>query len=251
MNLETAIAVMLTSFGNSALAGKHPSLPLDRCEQQELRFVFSDGDEVRGVSAWFTCLKSRGCIQLRYGKIDKDILVTESDRAKLRQHGCWFIGTAYNVHGNVEFQIWIQELVLLSKDEYYPKGRYGLIFRAIPALALPEAPTSTEQVVAEFLSAVDRAATYADCNQLSNFGDCFRRARQILTAPLPPQCPQWFPPNTPEIAIRLFAAAESAYVFGTMGSWNDVHTCGEPDYNEVTAQLVRAINHASAHAANL
>ncbi len=98
---------------------------------------------------------------------------------------------------------------------------------------------------------MDRAAAYADANILNHFGDCFRQARQALTAPLPPQCSQWLPPNIPEVTMRLMAAAESAYVFVTMGSWNDVHTVGEPEYEEVTARLSAAIMAATSCAASM
>ncbi len=120
-----------------------------------------------------------------------------------------------------------QELIQLPGNDYYPGDRYGFTFRAIPALALPEAPTSPEQVAEEFLDVMDRAAAYADANTLNHFGDCFRQVRQVLIAPLPPQYSQWLPPSIPEVAMRLMAAAESAYVFGMVGSWNDVHTVGK------------------------
>jgi hypothetical protein len=50
MNPETAIAVMLTSFGNATLIGYSPPLPPEDYEQQDFRFIFSGADEIRGIN---------------------------------------------------------------------------------------------------------------------------------------------------------------------------------------------------------
>ncbi|MFB2837320.1 hypothetical protein [Floridanema evergladense] len=248
MDLETAVTVMITSFGNAALAGQRSPLPLDGTEEQELHFVCANGDEIHGLTAWFDYLTATGCTQLCFGRVHEERHLAEADRSKLPKYGRRFIGTTY-MDGRVE--IWTRELVLIPKDERYPHGHYRFVFTAIPALALPDAPTDTEQVVAKVLAAVDNAADLADSCQLLNFAACFRRARQALVDPSPPQPSRWLCPSAPEMALRLFTAADHAYVFGTIGSWNDVFIVGDLDYERVTSALSEAIGLATTHAANL
>jgi hypothetical protein len=50
MNLETVIAVMLTSIGNARLAGHGDARPLEAAEQQDFQFIFGNGDGVRALS---------------------------------------------------------------------------------------------------------------------------------------------------------------------------------------------------------
>jgi hypothetical protein len=248
MRLEMALVVMLVSFGNAALAGHISPLPLDEEDQQGLRFCFANGEELYGAAAWFDRLREQGCTRLCCGEVEFERHVAEADRAKCPAYRDQFIGATYQ-DGSQD--IWLHKLVSYPKRDRYPHGYYGLDLIQVTALQPPDVPPATDQVIANFLTVLATAATYADSHDLGNFGNCFRQAQQALTNPTPPKLQRWLPPSAPEAAVRLLAAADHAYVFGTMGSWNDVPFLGDADYEAVTSDLIDAIRAATTHAANL
>ncbi len=193
-------------------------------------------------------LQAEHCGRLCYGKVDAEHHLAAGDRPQLPVYGHRCLGTE---SGAGTLHVWTSELIRLPPTDRAPYGRFGFVWQAVPALALPHPPPPPEEAIATFCATLALAAAYADANDLDPFGDCFRKARQELTAPAPPPRSRWLSPHAPEIALRLMAAAQTAYVFGTMGSWNDVPTLGEPDYIEVTTLLSEAIAVATTCAANL
>jgi hypothetical protein len=80
----------------------------------------------------------------------------------------------------------------------------------------------------------------------------FRDARSVLTSPVPeiPCHPDLLPEGYTLEARRLLAAASCAWVFGGMGSWNDVALIDEERYKPVTAELFEAVLEAVVAATN-
>jgi hypothetical protein len=81
----------------------------------------------------------------------------------------------------------------------------------------------------------------------------FRHAKECLSSPAPviPFHPDLLPSAGYSLdARRLLAAAASAWVFGGMGSWNDVNLVDDADYKSITKELFEAVMQAVVAATN-
>lgn len=96
------------------------------------------------------------------------------------------------------------------------------------------------------------AIQFGERNSLGIFADCFRKALVCLEASDPfasvPQqdlAPREF---LSPIAAQLLAACQPAWVFGGMGSWNDVWVGenDEPEYERISQRLFEILNLAIA-----
>lgn len=76
----------------------------------------------------------------------------------------------------------------------------------------------------ELLRALESSRAFAEAHRLPNWVTCFERAARTAThpGPLPPDHLDLVPATAPFEHRRLSAAAAQAWVFGGMGSWNDV-----------------------------
>lgn len=92
---------------------------------------------------------------------------------------------------------------------------------------------------------------FADKHELPSWSEWFQRALDCTNPSKPITFPDYidfiYLDSYPEIAQRLLAAAYNGWVFGGMGSWNDLYF--EPNsendrYNELSAELFAAINDA-------
>jgi len=113
--------------------------------------------------------------------------------------------------------------------------------RATPAsLSIREAKDRLERAVRE-------TAEFAFAQGLSVWGETFERAAGSLESaqPVAPYHPDILPPGGYSLAARrLLAAAVGAFVFGGMGSWNDI-TVADPEararYEPLTRELYAAV----------
>jgi hypothetical protein len=107
----------------------------------------------------------------------------------------------------------------------------------------------------EFVDALTRIHAFAEANDSAPFTDCFRRALASLVEPYPAHgyhtdlCPSGM---LPADCRAILDAAQSAWVFGGMGSWNDLGFDGAAatTYDEVSRHLYAAMQDAICAAAN-
>lgn len=104
----------------------------------------------------------------------------------------------------------------------------------------------------EVLIEIADLAERIDCG---NFARIFEKALNILDGEEAPSSP--FPnPKIPEKYLPLFCAADTADLFGAMGSWNDsppfmAHEKGlDKEYEELSARLLKNIRLAVFYAVN-
>lgn len=88
------------------------------------------------------------------------------------------------------------------------------------------------------------------------FAKRFELARKILDGEAEPNTEKLAAPKIPERNLRLFYAADTADLFGAMGSWNDsppfmAHEKGlDKEYDELSARLLKNIRLAVLYAVN-
>jgi hypothetical protein len=106
------------------------------------------------------------------------------------------------------------------------------------------------------LTALGKAGSFArERKEVEGWADSFADARRLASAadPQPPYFPDMLPPRGfSESARRLLATAARSWVFGGMGTWNDLTFDGseEEAYEEVSAELYDAVLGAFVAAAN-
>jgi hypothetical protein len=131
--------------------------------------------------------------------------------------------------------------------------------------ALFESSAHSERVAPRYLDVVAatsrlnaslrEAADFARTRDLKPWAEQFEHAlkRGTETKPTLPSYRDALPVDHPGSAKRLLAQALEAWVFGGMGSWNDVLITGDTDrakYDKLTSSLYAAVIDACAAAAN-
>lgn len=123
-----------------------------------------------------------------------------------------------------------------------------------PAVVPP--PSSIDDARAALVRALDAALRFSASNDECSFwAEWFREAQKMLSSTDPSLAfhPDAVPSEWPLDARRLLAAAFRSWVFGAMGSWNDVWLQDEAEratYDRVSRQLYDAILSALAAGAN-
>ena len=131
--------------------------------------------------------------------------------------------------------------------------------------ALFESSAQLEHVAPNYLDVVEatrrlsawlrEAADFARTRNLEPWAEQFELAlkRGMETKPILPSFCDLLPVDHPDSAKRLLAEALEAWVFGGMGSWNDVLITGDTDrakYDKLTSSLYAAVIDACVAAAN-
>jgi hypothetical protein len=119
-----------------------------------------------------------------------------------------------------------------------------------------ESERSVADIGTDLRAALADITKFAEAQQLENFADSFRLASERL-AGAQPLAKGWFDKlddkDGLDLAARqLLGAAEAAWVFGAMGSWNDLTFKGETGktYDELSNRLFALLNEAVAAATN-
>jgi hypothetical protein len=130
---------------------------------------------------------------------------------------------------------------------------YGRVARNRPAEPQPKSDLGA--VRDEFSRVLSDIGTFASEQKLDGFAQCFERALADLSATSDFNGfhrefanPHLLPVN----AIQLLSASQSAWVFGGMGSWNDMGFARDTKtrYDQLSDALYRVINQAIVVATN-
>lgn len=111
-------------------------------------------------------------------------------------------------------------------------------------------------VASALMGSLERTRAFALRHSLDGFAACFERAMACLNPTL--SAPEPFHKDLAPLgslsdeAARLFAACQHGWVFGGMGSWNDLGVRGEDkaEYEAVSDELFNQINRAFCVACN-
>lgn len=210
--------------------------------------VFADSPD-----AWLGLLPSRGTLQLRLRQRAQN-LPGISDR-----NASAFVGGG---------KVWALEVVRKGSISEFWREKWEIgdrqapdrkIWRASYWLAASELTGDSplrplDEVAAALRATLLDIRAFADANQCGNFVKCFSDALRAFDQPeadigyhrdLAP--PGFLPPT----AQAILKAAQAAWVFGGMGSWNDMGFSGETqkEYDRVSDQLFNQLNDAIEAAA--
>lgn len=135
------------------------------------------------------------------------------------------------------------------KDRRIWRVKYGRIARDEPSIDRPAIElVGLKNQLAENLQAI---GSFARRHNLDGFARAFDAGLAQLSSGNP-LGGDLTPPMAPQPAAQLLAAAQTAWVFGGMGSWNDLGFDGEDQalYDRLSEDLYRLLNFAIVAAAN-
>jgi hypothetical protein len=272
MNGHIYSSLMLVSVGNGYLSGRdvgafwpdaNAFAYLKVCEFRRPPASSNDTDEYPLVAAdppeWFGKLKTDGRRGLRLHHTtptrgpSQQLNVSDRMLAGMVGGGQrWLIEAA----GEKESELW--EPFNRVGDRNDPQRKIWLRTHILQAPAVPRADLDAdvsalplEETVTRLRAALVEVEAFARKQTYDNFADIFRDAIASLDGKGDPQ--GWMKTDTglSGFGPRQFAildAASQAWVFGGMGSWNDLP--GGPDYDRVSQALYDALNDCIAALAN-
>lgn len=124
------------------------------------------------------------------------------------------------------------------------KRIWSVVFAGSPALPSPNLGSDLDQARHPLERALSSAISLVDARMHYEFWETvFRDARALLSSPAPrlTYYHELLIPHRSLIARQLLAAACRAWVFGGMGSWNDVGIADEPEYQVTTKALYASV----------
>lgn len=169
-------------------------------------------------------------------------------------------GFTIRVHkGEGKSQVWKSRWEV--RDQHATNDRiwqvtYGLVQSAAFGPGAPAPPGDLAALSSRLDRALVEITAFAERLSLSSFATSFRGALGCLRRPKEPNSAyhrDLAPPGViPEEADALLSACQLAWVFGSMGSWNDMGFEGKDgvEYERVSEQLYSALVGAITNAAN-
>jgi hypothetical protein len=206
----------------------------------------------RTPNAWLELLKSQSATALRLTQKARNDTFPDRLTAGLTGGGpVWSIEVTYHDGSCVRWfsgwQVWNQKA---------PNRRIWRVSYACAATQSTAPQLDLRSASARLKEALTRLERFAREQTLNTFAACFSRALETLAsdgsirhgyhrdlAPELSLSPQ---------ALCLLDACQSAWVFGGMGSWNDLGFQGETqaEYERISQELFEAVNNAVQCAAN-
>lgn len=202
---------------------------------------------------WLAKLKNQRCTGLRVERLSTD-KKDSSDRVSVA-----FVGGGGR---------WLIEAVCPEGSDYWearwevgnqqhPEQKiwqvtYGRIARN--QRSRPAKAPSVDSLSAELGQTLQDAITFSQKHKLDWFGKAFESGYSALKAESEPELSGIAPKGQlPLAASRLVAASQAAWVFGGMGSWNDLAFDGDDQrqYEGISDNLFRLVNSSLVTAANL
>jgi hypothetical protein len=198
-------------------------------------------------NVWFKELKATGVAQLRvrYISINREEISDRMSAAFVGGGGRWLIETIKQSKSD----FWEASWEVGDKDE--PEQniwhvKYGRILRDSNQ---PEQPLpSASEVKKQLKDTLQKISEFAHKNDCSNFGLCFDKGIKALEEPPIVSDKEYkiFPENyAPTLYQQLLNASQRAWVFGGMGSWNDIgfnDSTIHKEYEELSDKLFNLIN---------
>jgi len=263
--------ISLTSYGNAFLqAGeiaddfypRHSTFQF--CNKVDFKNfkkrIFSSSPQEVPVAndpnEWFRFLKKNGCkkIRLYYQPSGEKGLAQDHQLAGMvGGGGTWMIETIYGRYSHYWFNKW----EVTNQDDPDRKiwsVSYAMIDKDQP---VTDVQADIREIYSQLEQSLVSITDFAGVQQLPGWADVFKKARAILNSTDPAGSyyhhDLLLEKHYTLIARQLLFAAGAAWVFGGMGSWNDLGFNTAEDnkkYDDVSASLYTAINQSVLAVAN-
>jgi len=263
--------VTLATFGNDFLFNGrspgnfyHTNTSFQFCNKVDFRvfrqpFLFLKKKEVvvaKNPIEWFQYLKNDGCKRLRLffqGSKDQSIAKDHKLAGLVGGGGTWLIEAIYDNYSNG----WANRWEVTKKDDPQNKiwtVNYGMTVKKFPSINLQIDQQKCQEELNETLIAIE---AFASKPNLEYWHEQFKNARIALYAADPENSyynKELIPNDRYSLISRqLLYAAGTAWVFGAMGSWNDLgfdHKEENDMYEHLSEVLYERVNQAIISAVN-
>lgn len=264
----TAQLVALACHFNGRAQGKHadPFFPSNSTCQfcEYIRFVRHRSGWLGSSTSWQTDAPSPDEWLAREAKAGSSALVLHqriddprfSDRMSagfVGGGGRWLLMTRFGGTSKAWEAAW-EVGNRDAPDQRLWRVSYGLVAENI-RFELPRSQP-LDVLRAELQASLEEILGFAERNRIKGFADCFRKGIACLSSNRPFQL-VFHKDLAPEgllhlVAMQILAACQAAWVFGGMGSWNDMGFDGEEQavYERVSQKLFSLLNECICAAAN-
>ncbi|PZS25965.1 MAG: hypothetical protein DLM59_19195 [Pseudonocardiales bacterium] len=264
MNGELAALIAVVLHGNAWLADTSKPAPNLERDNTTFRYVhsltfveprqglFSRERQMQGTSEWLTVQRTEGVERLA---LYSPALVDGSLAPHIASAFANGVPRGLVAHGPAP-ALWSSRWD--THGTQHPQGEIWRVTMTSLALApLPESsPRSVAEASAELVAALRGARSFALTNELLGWAQWFAKAIAAAADPDPevPYNPDITPAGWLALDQRqLLAAGFQAWVFGGMGSWNDIWLDDESEADrmqELTKRLYAAVMGALVAVAN-
>jgi hypothetical protein len=269
MNLDLAQTIALVAHGNGFLLGSKYAQPPELTQSNSTfqlvasqRFIREDPrlptarrdvEVARNTAGWYEDLRTRKAHQLwlvvfeiQHTHVPAYIAAAFSN----------FPGWAIQIDFEGAQEFWVPRWDAGRRDD--PSRRiWEVVYRGVMSSDSAEsAPVDLAQACTELRLAIDAAEVFARRAYVDFWADWFIHALSLLDSvePIPPFHRNLLPKNGYSLRARqTLSAAVQSFVFGGMGSWNDLSFNDEElqrDYVQVTRNLYKAVMAALVGATN-
>jgi hypothetical protein len=257
--------IALTAFGNDFL--KNGTIPTDFnsanttfqfCNKVDFRefkklFFFLKPKETviaNNPTEWFQYLKSDGCKHLRlYFEYSKAQSFAKDHKLAglVGGGGSWLIEAVYDNHSNYWANRW-EVTNQNALDNKIWTVNYGM---TVKKQHISNLQIDNQKIKEKLRQTLSEIADFAFRQDLKSWGEQFDKAKLTLDS-LTPENSYYHTDLIPVdkyslIAKQIIFSAGSAWVFGGMGSWNDLGFDSKEDnetYDRLSEQLYSNINEA-------
>ncbi len=270
MNGPLAQIVVLVTYGNDLLKNGRTSIDLypknstfQFCDQVDFRefrrsFLLQKTNETvvaADPNKWFERLKIEGCKELRlyFEHSNGRSFAKDYKLAGLvGGGGTWFIEAIYDDRSDA----WVGQWMVTDQDHPDRKiwsVKYGRVVTGQQTKNLQIDLSKTKEKLGQTLADI---ADFAFKHNLEGWGRQFEKAGLILQSNDPGKSYYHWDlipvHNYSLIAKQVLFAAGTGWVFGGMGSWNDLGFRGDDNmiYEKLSEQLYSSINEAIIAAVN-
>jgi hypothetical protein len=218
--------------------------------------VASDDEKPQDIGQWLSSVIQAGVkgAWLDYESSSKSAIPDHQMVAFANGGGAWNIVLSFADHMEVWDSNWrVRERRFFMNRNRLWNVTYRCIHRSSEVVLPPPADLFAveKQLAASLLQIRDFAAEH----KLSNWTNCFELAYQALQSERDPleslQAFLIYRDCCPSQASRLLSASAKAWVFGGMGSWNDLifkTAVDHEEYERLSSELYLAIMNAIRHA---
>ncbi len=270
-----AQTIALITWGNAALGGTPPFDPAGFypgnsafafCEYVKFVHLKRGGEKWLETDyafdpiVWFTRMKEDGVSSLRmtYGpsggkKVGDDHVTDRMLVGFVGGGGRWLI-EAVRPKGSDYWEARWEVGDRDREDRRIWRVSYGRIAANAPSSSGSRA--NAEEIRARLAVNLQRIAEFARTHRQDGFAKAFESALACLSSDEPlggVYHTDIAPPGSlPKVEAQLLGAAQSAWVFGGMGSWNDIRFDGadQTQYDELSEELYGLLNASIVTAAN-
>lgn len=247
--------IAITSFGNEYLKnGKltdfYPqNSTFQHCDfvdfrEMKKKNIFSSKKEIivsKNPTKWFEYLKSKNCKKLRlfYQTVKED---DYKMAGFVGGGGNWFIETIYSNHSDFWISRWNHDKNLTEKPWQVTYGK------AIEKRPIINQQFDIIQTRENLKSSLEKIIDFAYKETTENWGEIFEKAKETLESKNPKSefyhndLISW---NNYDLQNRqLLMSASKAFVFGGMGSWNDMGFENkeiDEKYNRLSTELYKSM----------